>query len=105
MGYDELVRLALQLDGVEESTSYGTPSLKRSGRFMLRLKEDGEAVAVKLDWATRDRLLLERPDVYYVTPHYEDHPALLARLAYLSDDAAVALLDASWRSAAKKKRS
>jgi hypothetical protein len=79
--------------------SYGTPSLKRRGKFMLRLKEDGECIAVKLDWETHDHLLAERPDVYYKTPHYEGYPALLARLDALEETEASELIRASWENA------
>jgi hypothetical protein len=92
----------LELPDVAEAMSYGTPCLKRKGKFMLRLKEDGESIAVKLDWDTHDRLLAERPDVYYKTPHYEGYPALLARLDALDQDEAWSLVRASWENAPEK---
>jgi hypothetical protein len=99
--YDELVALALELPETEESMSYGTPSIKRKGRFMFRLKEDGESAAVKLDWDTHDKLLAERPDLYFKTPHYEGYPAFLVKLEALEKREAKALIRASWESAPK----
>ncbi len=106
MDYDDIVRIGMEFEGVEEGFSYRTPGLKRDGRFMLRLKEDGETIAVKLDWETHDRLLEESPDIYYKTPHYEGYPGLLARLGKLTTAKAKALLKASWEDAPKpgKKR-
>ena len=99
MTYDEIVRIGLEKDDVEETTSYGTPCLKRKGDFMLRLKEDGESIAVKLDWDTHDRLLDDNPDVYFKTAHYEGYPALLARLGALTVPEARSLIEASWANA------
>lgn len=104
MDYNEIVALGLALPDVREAMSYGTPSLKRNGRFMLRLKEDGEDLAVKLDWPTHDQLLADSPDVFYKTLHYEGHSALLARLALLKPAAAKALVKAAWEVAVPRKR-
>jgi hypothetical protein len=97
--YDDIVRLGLELDGVTEALSYGTPSLKCDGRFMLRLKEDGETIAAKLDWETHDRLLEEAPEIYFKTPHYEGYPALLARLGPLREHEARSSLKSCWAAA------
>ena len=101
MTYDAVVQIALALPDVEEGLTWGTPGVKRKGRFMFRLKEDGETIAVKLDWETRDRLLSELPQVYFLTPHYEGYPALLARLSVLTEDLARPLVEASWADALK----
>ena len=104
MTYDDIVRIGLTFEDVEEALSWGTPGLKRKGKFMLRLKEDGETIAVKLDWDTHDRLLEEAPEVFFKTPHYEGYPALLARLDAIGPSLASELLQASWRSAFSPQR-
>lgn len=106
MDYDDIARIALALPEVEEGLSWGVPSLKRNGRFMLRPREDGETIAVKLDWETHDRLLEEFPETYFKTPHYEGYPALLARLERLTEAEAKSLVETSWQNAPKpaKKR-
>ncbi len=101
MTFDDLVRLGCELPDVSEAMAWGTPGLKRKGKFMLRLKEDGESVAVKLDWEMHDRLLAESPEIYFKTPHYEGYPALLARFELLDEEAARTLLKASWKDAPK----
>ena len=40
--YEEVVATALQLPGVEASTSYNTPSLKVKGKVMSRLRSEAE---------------------------------------------------------------
>jgi hypothetical protein len=99
MTYDELVKIGLELPEVEDTFAWRTPALKRNGRYMLRLKEDGETIAVKLSWDSHDRMLSERPDLYFKTPHYEGYPALLARLEDLSLEEAGRLVQRSWEDA------
>jgi hypothetical protein len=51
----ETVReIALALPGVEEGTSYGTPAFRVRGKFLARLREDGETLVVKCDYPERD---------------------------------------------------
>jgi hypothetical protein len=77
-------RIALALPGVEDAISYGTPSLKVRGRFMARIKEDGETLVLRVDFAVRDALMQEQPEVFYVTDHYLNYPAVLVRLPKVS---------------------
>lgn len=101
LSYDDIVRMALELPDVEESLAYGGPCLKRKGRMMLAPKEDGETIAVKVDWETHDRLLEERPDIFYKTPHYETWPWFLVRFGLLSEAEVRDLLQTSWEDAPK----
>ncbi|MBI1334640.1 MAG: MmcQ/YjbR family DNA-binding protein [Armatimonadetes bacterium] len=105
MTFDELVAIGLEFDGVEESTSWRTPSLKRKGKFMLRLKEEGDTVAVKLDWENHDRLLAAHPDQIFKTSHYEGYPAFLVRLDGLSPSLAREVVELSWTDAPKAAKS
>ncbi len=54
-------RLALALPGVVEGTCYGTPAFRIAGRFFFRLREDGESLALKIDFDTREALLQASP--------------------------------------------
>jgi hypothetical protein len=101
--YDTVRRLALALPGVEEGTSYGTPALKVKGKFLLRLKEDGESIAVRVDFDVRDALLAADPASFYVTDHYRGYPAVLVRLASVRRDALRGLLEEAWREIAPKR--
>ena len=96
-------RLALALPGAQEATSYGTPSVKIAGKFLLRLREDGETLAVKIDFDTRDALLAADPRAFFVTDHYRGWPAVCVRLAAIDRKRLEAFLGEAWRFVAPKK--
>ena len=73
-------KLALRWPGVTEGTSYGTPALHVGKRFLARLKEDGETMAIKIDFSDREFLLEFDPSTFYLTDHYRAYPAVLVRL-------------------------
>jgi len=85
------------LPEVERSISYGTPALKVKGKLFARLKEDGERIAVFVDFMEREALTQENPDVYIVTDHYRDHPMMLVDLEGVPDDELREVLIESWR--------
>jgi hypothetical protein len=101
--FETVRRLALALPGVEETTSYGTPSFKVKGKFLSRLKEDGETIVVKIDFDTRDMLMAAEPGTFYITDHYRGYPAVLVRLAAVRRDDLQNLLEEAWRQAAPKR--
>ena len=75
-------KLALAFPDVQEGSSYGTPGFKVRGKFMLRLKEDGESLAVRVgSIEERDMMLQADPRVFFITDHYQNYPAVLVRLA------------------------
>jgi hypothetical protein len=61
--YQRVCAIALRLPGVEESTAYGTPSLKVKGRIMCRLRTEAEgALALRCDFLDRQILgILAQP--------------------------------------------
>jgi len=98
----KLCRLALKLPGVTEGTSYGTPALHVQKRFLARLKEDGESVAIKIDFPDREVLLELDPAAFYLTDHYRPWPAVLFRLKEVRQDMLPRLLEQAWRFQAPK---
>src|SRR6185436_10248887 len=92
--------LALALPGVVEGTSYGTPAFHVQRKFLLRLKEDGESIALKIDFADRDVLLQLDPETFYLTDHYLGWPALLVRLPRIRKAQLREVLGRAWRFAA-----
>ena len=93
--------LGLRLPDVEESTSYGSPSLKVRGEMFACMAvhksvEPGTLV-VRLELEQRDGLIEEQPDVYYLQPHYADYPCVLARLSRIRRDALADLLRTGWK--------
>jgi hypothetical protein len=101
--YDQIRKMALQLPGVEEGTSYGTAALKIKGKFMARLKEDGESVVFRVGFDERDLLMQTKPAIFFITDHYLGYPAVLIRLAAASRKEAADLIEMSWRFVAPKK--
>src|SRR5258707_830951 len=89
--FDIVRKIGRSFPGVEESTCFGQPALKISGRMFTcvashRSAEPGSLV-VLVDFPRRQELLAEAPDVYYVTDHYVDHPSVLVRLEKIQPDA------------------
>jgi len=72
-------------------------------KFLARLKEDGDSVAIKVDFADRDVLLEAEPKAFYLTDHYRPYPAVLMRLSQVAPAMAMELLEQAWRRAAPKR--
>jgi len=104
ISFDTVGRLARALPGVEESTSYGTRSLKADRTLFARLREDGETLALRMDITSRDLLLRAEPDVFYITEHYRDYPWILVRLPKIGTQRMAELLEDAWRLAASRRR-
>ncbi|HEX4964613.1 MAG TPA: MmcQ/YjbR family DNA-binding protein [Thermoanaerobaculia bacterium] len=103
MTFETVRRLALALPGVEEGTSYGTPAFKVRKKFLVRLREDGETLALRIDFDDREILIAAKPETYYITDHYRGYPAMIVRLATEDEDDLRELLEQSWRQVAPKK--
>ncbi len=98
--FGRVERLGVRFADVEIGKSYGAPALTVRGRMFAcvpthRSAEPG-SVVVRMSLVERDLRLHDRPDVYYLKPHYEPHPVVLARLAKLSDDELAELLETGW---------
>ncbi len=100
MSFADLCAAAAQLPAVKEAASYGTPALKVGAKLMLRLIDNGTAVALKCSWDERERLLAASPSVFYITPHYQAYPWVLIRLGRLNPHSAAPLLEMAWQQAA-----
>jgi len=102
--WKDVVAIASRFPGVQEGTSYGTPSLKVRGRFMARLRTNPDALVVRtIDLADRDALLKGDPDVFFITPHYEGYPAVLVRLEAVDPAMLAELIEDAWRLQAAKR--
>lgn len=98
--FSRVERHGIRLADVEVGKSYGAPALKVDGRMFAcipthRSAEPGSLV-VRMSLVERDLRVRHRPDIYYLKPHYEPHPVVLARLAKLSDDELAELLETGW---------
>ncbi len=102
MTFDDLAALAEQLPSVERSTSYGTRALKVRGRLLVRLKEDGETLVVRVSFIVRDHLLHTQPAIFSTTEHYRDDPSVLVNLRKVKPKQCFLLLEEAWRVHAAK---
>jgi hypothetical protein len=93
---------ALGLLEISEGTSYGTPALLVRGKSFTRLKDPGTLVL--LCPPEQKELLMEMaPDIYFETDHYRGWPAVLIRLAAISDAELSQRLADGWRHRAPKR--
>jgi hypothetical protein len=102
--FKDVARLATAFPGVTEGTSYGTQALKADGKFLARLKEDGESLVLRMDIVSRDFLLRAEPRLFYITDHYRDYPAVLVHLPQVTTARMRELLEDAWRLVATRKR-
>ncbi len=103
MTFDEVRRVALALPGVEEGTSYGTAAFRVKGKFMARLREDGETLAVKCGFEERDLRMQADPEVFFTTDHYHGYPTVLVRLPAADAADLRDVLEEAWRRQAPKR--
>lgn len=103
VSFDEVAEIALELPGVETGMAYGTPALRVRGRFLARLREDGESVAIRLPLDEREGLLRAEPETFFITDHYAGHPAILLRLSAASREQVADVLERAWRARASKR--
>jgi hypothetical protein len=102
--FERVVRCAAHLPEVEQSTWYGTLSLKVKGKSFCRMKEKMEAVlVVMVPLGLKEALIEAEPDKYFETPHYTGWPAMLVRLGAVSDEELANRLECAWMEKAPKK--
>ena len=102
--YKDVVKAGLALPDVVESTSYGTPALKLKKELMVRLREDGETLVVKMPFDRRAEMIEGDPDTYFITDHYAGAEWVLVRLDRLAPEALPDLLRTAHREAAVRKK-
>ncbi len=108
MEWEEVRDLALALEDVEESTSWGAPCVKVRGKWFAGLsphEQAAGALVVRCDPDERPLMLAGEPELFYVTPHYE--PAngyVLIRLEAATPNAVRDRLEDAWALAREKRR-
>ncbi len=95
--YETVRELARELPNVEESTSYGTPALKVKKKLLVRLKEDGTTLVLRVSFDERDILMQVDPETFFITDHYLGYPAVLAKLPRLGRKQLRDVLEMSYR--------
>jgi hypothetical protein len=100
----QLREIALSFPAASEGSSYGKPSFLVAGKFFTRLRsEDDSVVVVVGSIDERDMLLESDPNLFHITEHYRNYPAVLARMAFLDLATLRGMLERRWRAMAPKK--
>jgi hypothetical protein len=100
---ETLRRIALSFPGVEEGTSYGTLAFRVSKKFICRMKEDGESIAIRMEFGEREILVEGEPETFYFTEHYRNYPMVLVRLPKVHPEELQRIFGNAWRRFASKK--
>jgi hypothetical protein len=95
--------MALALPGVEEGLCHGTPAFYVRRKLMLRLWEDGETLVVRYPREKRAALIESNPDVFSVTDHYRNYPAVLLNLPAVNRGLLGQMIEGAWRLQASRK--
>lgn len=94
--FETVREIGLSLPGVEAGTRYGQPALLLGGVLLACLpahrSAEPDSLVVRVDFEQRAALLEEAPGTYYLTPHYQNHPVVLARMSRISMDEVRGLL-------------
>jgi hypothetical protein len=105
--FNDVRKIGLALEGVEEATAYGAFCLKANKKMIAcqAINKDAEpnTLMIRMPIEQREALIDEAPDTYYVKPHYEPHPCILVRLKKVHRDALRDLLTGAWRRASAEK--
>jgi len=96
VSWNAVCRLAAALPRAVEGTSYGTPAFHIGKKFWLRLKEEGETIAIRVSFDERDILMRAKRETFYITDHYRNYPAVLVRLSAIKEGEMKDLLQRSW---------
>jgi hypothetical protein len=96
-------RIALALPGVEKGTSYGTIAFRVGKKLLARLREDGESLAIRIEFGEREILMELEPATFYITEHYRHYPMVLVHLDRVPRNELARLFEQAWRKAAPKK--
>ena len=101
--FDTVRSIALALPQVEEGLSGRLPVFRIRGKLLARLHEDGQALAIKIDYLKRDILLNAEPETFYINDFYRCYPMVFVRLASVDRKLLESLFKDAWRLLAPKR--
>lgn len=101
--FERAREILLSFPGVEEGPCYGTPGFRVRRKFLARVREDGESLAVKCSFDERDFRMQADPTAFFTTDHYRGYPTVLVRLPQVHVADLRAVLDLAWRLRAPKR--
>jgi hypothetical protein len=99
---DTLREVAFSFPGVEEGVSYGTLAYRVRKKLICRMKEDGESLAIRMEFGEREILMEGEPRTFYITEHYRNYPMVLVHLSRLHPDELRRIFHNAWKRNASK---
>ena len=101
--WDDVKRIGLELPEVEVGTWNNGPALKVRGKSFCRLRDDEQDIVLMVDMLEREALMQSEPEMFHITPHYKDYPAMLVRLATVDPEMLREQIIESWLRKAPKR--
>jgi hypothetical protein len=80
--WEDVRRICLALPDVEERKQ----TFRTNGRIFVNMSHEEGAISTRAPDDERDLLIRARPDVYFVTPHYDGWESVLVRLDAVDDE-------------------
>jgi hypothetical protein len=117
-GWDDVDRLALALPEAATGTTRGNRTWTVKGKLFvwerpLRRPDlaalgdaapDGPILGARVEHlVAKEALLADDPDVYFTTPHFDGHPAVLVRLERIAVEELEELITEAWLVRAPKR--
>jgi hypothetical protein len=97
-------KIALSFPGTEERLSYGTPCIFIGKKVFVRIGTR-EANTIQMNtesFEERDHLIAADPETFFITDHFKNYKAALARTAKLDAKTLEVFLERRWRTIAPK---
>jgi len=102
--FEPLRQIALQFPDASDSLShYDTPSVKIKKNLLARLHENGGFIAIRTDFESRDYFLEHYPEVFFITPHYNDYPYICMYVRGYSLEVLKEVLETGYKAITTKK--
>ena len=112
--WETVCDLLAALPGTEQGRLHDNPAVRVRGKLVAYLPSNRrsrpdhaadheEFLVVKTDFAERAALLEQDPETFLVTPHYQDYPGVIVRLATVRPDQLRELLTEAWRRVAPRR--
>ncbi|HET6741970.1 MAG TPA: hypothetical protein VFH76_23660 [Kribbella sp.] len=95
MDLAEVGRIAKALDRVKESSAGGGLRWTLDGRLVAR-QYDADSLVVRIGYDTREQLLREYPDLFFVPPRFDAHQKVVLRLPSADRAVVQRALQAAW---------
>ena len=99
--FDVVRQIGLSLPDVVHTTSARGEGLRVRGKLMachaVHKSAEPHSIMVRMSADERDRLIAEDPRRFYITDHYEKHPAVLVRLQLVKREQLENVLAISWQ--------